>query len=115
MIRRFSTVLLGSALGLWIIWSGWIWAGGLQQDQGTLVTLDGLKSRTPRDWSPVETNSQFRVKQFRLPAVNDDKADPELIIYFFGAGGGGSVDANIKRWKGLFIPPEGKTIDQAAK
>jgi hypothetical protein len=30
-------------------------------------------------------------------------------VYFFGAGQGGSVDANVERWKGQFQGPDGKT------
>ena len=41
--------------------------------------------------------------------------DAELAIFFFGPGGGGSDADNIKRWKGQFQPPEGKSIDDVAK
>jgi hypothetical protein len=68
---------------------------------------------------PLERESlschQFRIKQFRLPAVGDDKENAQLMIFSFGPRGGGSVDANIKRWKSMFLPPEGKTIDEVAK
>src|SRR5262249_15659098 len=33
----------------------------------------------------------------------------------FGAGQGGGVAENIQRWKGMFVPPQGKTIDDVAK
>ena len=32
-----------------------------------------------------------------------------------GKDSGGTVNDNIKRWKGMFQPPEGKTIDEATK
>ncbi len=72
------------------------------EKKGTLVTIDGLSSRTPADWKEGEASSQFRFKQFTLPKAGDDKADAELIIFFFGPGGGGGVDANVKRWQGMF-------------
>jgi len=83
-------------------------------DQGIVVDLDGLKSRTPADWKEVPTTQQFRYKVFRIPG---DKAelDAELVIFYFGEGGGGGVEENIKRWKNMFLPPEGKTIDEVTK
>jgi hypothetical protein len=41
--------------------------------------------------------------------------DAELAIFFFGEGGGGSVNDNISRWKSQFAPPSGKTIDDVSK
>jgi hypothetical protein len=32
-------------------------------------------------------------------------ADAECVVYFFGQGQGGSVQANIDRWKGQFAQP----------
>jgi hypothetical protein len=57
----------------------------------------------------------MRFLQFRIPSAGEDKDKAELIVFFFGAGGGGSVEANLKRWKGMFVPPEGKAIDDVAK
>ena len=57
---------------------------GAQNNQanrkGTVVTLDGLKSQTPADWVEEPTTSQMRVKQFRLPAVANDKDNAELTL-----------------------------------
>jgi hypothetical protein len=36
-------------------------------------------------------------------------------VYFFGEGSGGSAANNIKRWKAMFVPPDGKEIDDVAK
>jgi hypothetical protein len=87
-----------------------------QDQKGVVVTLDGLKSTAPAEWKQEEpSNKQMRLYQFRLPKVEGDKHDAELAIFFFGTGGGGSATENINRWKGFFIPPEGKTIDDVAK
>lgn len=85
------------------------------QRKGTDVELDGLHSKAPADWVEEPTRSQFRLKQFRLSAVGDDKDNAEIVVFTFGAQGGGSVADNIKRWKGMFVPPEGKQIDDVAK
>jgi hypothetical protein len=53
--------------------------------------------------------------QFSIPKVEGDKEDAELVVFFFGKGGGGEIEDNIKRWKTQFIAPEGKTIDEVSK
>jgi hypothetical protein len=86
-----------------------------EEKNGAVVEIDGLKSTAPADWKSEEVNSRFRTHHFRIPKVEDDKADAELTIFFFGTGSGGSADANLKRWKAMFIPPEDKKIDDVAK
>jgi hypothetical protein len=39
----------------------------------------------------------------------------ECGVYFFGAGQGGSVDANLDRWVGQFLQADGKPSKTAAK
>ena len=51
--------------------------------------------------------SPMRVAQFVVPGPG---GDAEMGVFRF-AGGAGGVDANIARWKGQFVPPEGKTVD----
>jgi hypothetical protein len=83
---------------------------------GTPVTLDGMTSNAPAAWkeTPLPPGG-MRFKQFTIPRADGDKFDAELVIFFFGPGGGGGTDANITRWKGFFVPPEGKKIDDVAK
>jgi hypothetical protein len=105
--------VLGVMLGVLVVSGGLV--GAANQDKGNVVSLDGLSSRTPADWKEVATTSQMRYKQFAVPRVGDDKADAELIIFYFGPGGGGTAADNIQRWKGMFQPPQGKSIDDAAR
>lgn len=79
--------------------------------QGTIVSLDKLRSKTPADWKEEKPASTMRFMQFRLPRAKDDKDDAELVIF---KGMGGTPAQNIKRWKEQFRPPEGKTMDEAA-
>lgn len=85
------------------------------EKKGSQVSIDGLSSRAPADWKEVETNKQFRYKEFQLPRQGDDKADAELIIFYFGEGGGGGIADNLKRWKGMFQAPAGKSIEDVSK
>ncbi|MCS7017005.1 MAG: hypothetical protein NZM42_12910 [Gemmatales bacterium] len=84
------------------------------KEAGTVVDLDGLKSRAPADWKDIPTTQQFRYKVFRVPG-DKPELDAELVIFYFGEGGGGGVEENIKRWKNMFQPPEGKSIDEVTK
>jgi hypothetical protein len=86
-----------------------------EDKKGTVVEIDGLSSRVPAEWKEEETTNKMRAYQFLVPRVKEDKADAEMIIFFFGTGSGGSADDNIKRWKGMFLPPEGKKIEDVAK
>jgi len=85
------------------------------EGKGTVVTLDGLKSRTPANWKVQRPSNEMRAYQFQIPHADGDKKDAELVIFFFGTGSGGTAEDNVKRWKSQFRPPEGKTIDEASK
>jgi hypothetical protein len=84
-------------------------------NKGTVVDFDGLKSAVPADWKEEEVKGgavKLRIMQFRVPKAKDDKQDAEVAVF---KGIGGSTKDNIERWKGQFVPPEGKTIDDVAK
>jgi hypothetical protein len=82
------------------------------EDKGVVVKLDDISSKTPAEWKEEEPSNRMRFAQFRLPKAKNDKLDAELVI-FKGLGGG--PDANVKRWKDQFVPPEGKKIDDVSK
>jgi hypothetical protein len=84
------------------------------EGKGTVVDLGGLKSTAPAAWKE-ETAGKMRAYQFKIPRAKEDPADAEMIVFYFGPGGGGSTKDNIKRWKGFFEPPSGKSIDDVAK
>jgi len=102
---------------LWVVCAGvlaCLGAGGSRaedKDSKEVVELDGLKAAVPADWKKEKPKSRFRYAQFRLPRADGDDADAELVIF---RGLGGSVKANVDRWKQQFIPPEGKTIDDVS-
>jgi hypothetical protein len=79
------------------------------------VTLGAMKSSAPAEWKPQASASRMRAYQFAVPKAEGDPRDAEIIIFNFGAMGGGTPEQNIARWKGMFIPPEGKKIDDVAK
>lgn len=81
-------------------------------EKGAAVELDGLKSTPPASWKAGKVASKFRAYQFTLPAAPGDKDDAELVIFYFGKGGGGGIKENLKRWQGMMEAPRGKSIDE---
>ena len=116
-IASVAAVLIIQALAG--LWSVPVWAADeaskQSEQKGTLVVIDGLQSRAPAEWQERQPANEMRLKEFRLPAAKKGESNAELVIFFFGTGQGGSVDANIKRWKDTFVPPEGKKLDDVAK
>jgi hypothetical protein len=67
----------------------------------------------PADWTTKPVTSNMRAADFVLPGKAG--ADAELIVYYFGSGGAGSVDENVNRWLDQFQQPGGKSSRDAAK
>jgi hypothetical protein len=54
----------------------------------------GLKWTAPAGWTS-QGSAPFRVVTWKVQ-------DAECIVYFFGEGQGGSIEANLDRWQGQF-------------
>lgn len=89
--------------------------GSRAEEKGTVVEIDGLKSKAPAAWRPQEPASRERVAQFDLPRAEGDKYDGQLIVFYFGPGSGGGAQANIERWKTMVDPAEGTKPEDAYK
>lgn len=63
----------------------------------------------PKEWTEKGVTSSMRVAQFDL---GDES---ELVIYYFGEGGAGSIEANLDRWLAQFTQPDGKQTKDVAK
>ncbi len=70
-------------------------------------TLAEFKVKVPAEWEKGQPRGPMRMAQWIIPGPG---GDAELVVYRF-KGGAGGVEANMKRWKGQFQPPEGKTVD----
>jgi len=53
----------------------------------------------------------MRAATYTIVPAAGDTASAECVVYFFGAGQGGSVEANLDRWKGQMVAPGGKPSD----
>lgn len=65
------------------------------------VELDAISLTAPAGWQTRPPGSSFVVAEFVLPRGEGDDADGRLTI----STAGGTVEANIDRWKGQFDPP----------
>ena len=73
-------------------------------------SVAGLKWTTPTAWK-TEGARPMRAATYTIPPTAGDTASAECVVYFFGAGQGGSVEANLDRWKGQMLTPGGKPAD----
>ena len=82
----------------------------------TLATLfwvvATLAYEAPDGWIPQEASSRMRMAQWEL---SGDGEPAEVVLFFFGEGGGGGVEANLGRWYGQFTQPDGSSTEERAK
>src|SRR5512143_231255 len=73
----------------------------------------GLRFSLPSEWTRVPAPSDMRAAQFRVPKAGSDAEDAEAVLFFFGAGQGGSTQDNLDRWYGQMTQPDGKPSKDA--
>jgi hypothetical protein len=74
-----------------------------------------LRYKAPEGWTSERTTSQMRVAQYLLPKAEGDGEDAQLVLYYFGQGQGGSVEANLERWIGQMEQSDGRPSKEKAK
>ena len=79
------------------------------------ISQGELRLKAPDGWVSERPSSSMRVSQYQLPAAEGDTEGASLVVYYFGAGQGGSVDANLERWIGQMQTPDGKPSKDKAK
>jgi hypothetical protein len=67
----------------------------------------------PKEWVAKPVTSSMRAAIFILSAKPNEEA--ELIVYYFGEGGAGTVEQNLDRWVDQFQQPDGKPAKSVAK
>jgi hypothetical protein len=67
----------------------------------------GIAWTVPTGWEPGPEH-QMRIATYRIHAIAGDPEDAECAVYFFGTGQGGTVEANLDRWKSQFTGPNGQ-------
>jgi hypothetical protein len=74
-----------------------------------LLASSRLAYDAPKEWKVVEPTSSMRLAQWSTGAGS------EIVIFYFGEGQGGSVEANLDRWYGQFQQPDGTPTRERAK
>lgn len=74
-----------------------------------------LRLKAPDGWVSERPSSSMRVSQYQLPAAAGDAEGASLVVYYFGAGQGGSVEANLERWISQMQTPDGRPSKDSAK
>ncbi len=72
-----------------------------------------LEFRAQEGWTKQTPANPMRVAQFALPRAESDAEDAELVVFHFGAAGGGGFDMNLERWASQMQQPDGS--DSSAK
>ncbi|MGE0708742.1 MAG: hypothetical protein AB7N76_21290 [Planctomycetota bacterium] len=73
-----------------------------------LESLDGGRQLGVRfvapdpSWQLSPPSSGMRAAEFHLPPAGQQGEGPTVVVYHFGKGQGGSVDANFQRWAAQF-------------
>ena len=65
------------------------------------MKIGEITLNVPASWKQQEPSNKLRLAQFKIPAAEGDEHPTELVISSF-PGGGGGVDANLKRWVSQF-------------
>jgi len=76
--------------------------------QATVTLLD-YKAAIPPGWVTAPATSSMRLAQYTIPGP-DNSVAAEVVIYFFGKGQGGDVEANLTRWQAQFSNPDGSAV-----
>lgn len=66
------------------------------------ATAPKVTFRLPAGWTEGHPTSSMRLAQWSVAAPAEGQAAVDCVVFFFGAGGGGAVEANLERWKGQF-------------
>lgn len=72
------------------------------------ASVAGLQWSAPPEWKDAGS-APMRAVTYKVPLAAGDQGAPECVVYFFGQGQGGPVQANIERWNGQLLTPDGKT------
>jgi hypothetical protein len=82
------------------------------------VTADGkrvlgaIAVAVPEGWKEQPVTSGMRRGHWKVDA---EGGEAELIVYYFGQMGAGSVEKNLERWYGQFEQPDGRPSKEVAQ
>ena len=74
----------------------------------------GVQWTAPAGWA-TRGPAPMRAATYTIPPAPGDPAGGECGVYFFGAGQGGTAEANIERWINQVKQPDGSPSKDKAK
>jgi hypothetical protein len=74
------------------------------------VRLLDLESVVGASWEPEPPTSTMRLLQYRVAGAGG-AGSATFVVYYFGAGQGGSNAANIERWQSQFTTADGGPVE----
>lgn len=74
---------------------------------GTAVGILEYVTTAPEGWQAKQPGNEMRLVEFTTPPVGD-AGGGEVVVYYFGPGQGGDLEANTARWTGQFFDDEGQ-------
>jgi hypothetical protein len=88
---------------------GAVWLVPARADDEKKLTFD-----TPKEWKelPGKTGGFSPIMSFELAKAEGDADAPIIKVYHFGAGQGGTLDDNVKRWCGQFKTKDGDKFSE---
>ncbi|CRI64787.1 conserved exported hypothetical protein [Thiocapsa sp. KS1] len=87
-------------------------AGSAAASADQAVTFLTYQSSVPDAWVAETPKSEMRKLQYKVPASGGAGGDgAEFVVYFFGPGQGGTLEANIERWQSQFQGPDGAPVE----
>jgi hypothetical protein len=103
-MRTLSSVLL---LALWAASAVPV---ATAADAGQAVRLLNLESSVGADWEHQQPTSTMRLLQYGIPAAGGG-GPATFVVYHFGLGQGGSIEANTERWQSQFSTADGGPVE----
>jgi hypothetical protein len=94
--------ILGVATAVLLLAAGMVTAD-------TSVKILDWKTQVPASWTQQPPESNMRLAQFQAGAAKGQEP-ANVVVYYFGKGGGGPVQANVERWESQFSGPDGKPV-----
>jgi hypothetical protein len=100
---------LSSAL-LLALWAALAVPAATAGDVGKPVRLLNLESSVGADWEEQQPTSTMRLLQYGIPGAGGSGA-ATFVVYHFGLGQGGSIEANVERWQSQFSTADGGPVE----
>ena len=80
------------------------WMSGLRAEEHATFPAGEFTFTRPANWEWVESTSKMRKAQLKVTDAAS-KASADVVFYYFGTNGAGTVQANVDRWLHQFAEP----------